>query len=383
MKKRSVKIAVIISFILLFIPMVVFAGTSYNESEPNDSYKKANTIVVETGNKIIGEFNGEYNEDENEYSSDEDYYKFTLKENAYVKFNISSKDPDIEVAVAEKNFLENTSSSSGICDPYKVFEIGNNGSNNKDYFPKGTYYIIVRNIYSNYYISFQKTIVKTATEPNNIKAKAKAMSKGKVYNGVMSVFNAEDWYKVKIDSEGKYCCSLVNKDNSGSKYNKEITTYIFDNKGKCLKLNDYYNCMVAYEGKREDKELTLKPGTYYINVMQGEFYYSQQPAKYTISLTKTPANVSRVTAAKGNKRGTIKVKWTKTNNITGYKLRYSNKSSMSKAKTITITNPATVSKTIKNLKSKNTYYVQVKAYRTVNGHKCYSKWSSKKKTVAR
>lgn len=51
---------------------------------------------------------------------------------------------------------------------------------------------------------------------------------------------------------------------------------------------------------------------------------------------------------------------------------------MSGAKTVTVAKAKTTTKTIKQLKAKKKYYVQIRTYKTVNGTKYYSAWSKKK-----
>ena len=60
-------------------------------------------------------------------------------------------------------------------------------------------------------------------------------------------------------------------------------------------------------------------------------------------------------------------------------MRYSTKKTMASATTKTVTSKSAVSKTVAKPKSKKTYYVQVRAYTTVNGKKYYSAWSTAKK----
>lgn len=73
------------------------------------------------------------------------------------------------------------------------------------------------------------------------------------------------------------------------------------------------------------------------------------------------------------------VKWKKrSSQTTGYQIRYSTKSSMSSAKTVTVTKNSIVSKKISKLKAKKKYYVQVRTYKTVSGTRYYSNWSTKK-----
>ena len=65
-------------------------------------------------------------------------------------------------------------------------------------------------------------------------------------------------------------------------------------------------------------------------------------------------------------------------NITGYQIRYSLKSSMKSAKTVLIKKNKTTSTTVKKLKAKKKYYVQVRTYKLSGGQKYYSSWSGKK-----
>ena len=76
------------------------------------------------------------------------------------------------------------------------------------------------------------------------------------------------------------------------------------------------------------------------------------------------------------------VKWAK-KSYTGYQIRYSLKSSMASAKTITIAKAGTMSKKVTKLKAKKKYYVQVRTYQTVKGKKYFSKWSAKKAVKTR
>jgi len=51
---------------------------------------------------------------------------------------------------------------------------------------------------------------------------------------------------------------------------------------------------------------------------------------------------------------------------------------MKGAKIVSVTKSKTTAKTIKQLKSKKKYWVQVRTYKTVNGVKYFSGWSAKK-----
>ncbi|MBE6787333.1 MAG: leucine-rich repeat domain-containing protein [Ruminococcaceae bacterium] len=95
-------------------------------------------------------------------------------------------------------------------------------------------------------------------------------------------------------------------------------------------------------------------------------------------LVPKKTKISKLTAKK--KSLVVKVKKEKT--VTGYQIQYSLKKNFKGAKTVTIKKNSTITKTIKKLKSKKTYYLRVRTYKTYKGKKYYSAWSktSKKKT---
>ncbi len=107
---------------------------------------------------------------------------------------------------------------------------------------------------------------------------------------------------------------------------------------------------------------------------------------YTGTIKKSfkinPKGVAISKLSKGKKSFTVKWKKPKTTyrkQITGYQIRYSTSSKMTKAKTATVKSNKATSKTIKKLKAKKTYYVQIRTYKTVKGVKYYSVWSKSKK----
>ncbi len=97
----------------------------------------------------------------------------------------------------------------------------------------------------------------------------------------------------------------------------------------------------------------------------------------------TPKKTS-VKKATSPKKKQIKVTWKKKANVTGYQVQYAtNKKFTKNKKTVTVKGAGKTSKTIKKLKSKKTYYVRVRTYKTVNGKKVYSKWSAVKKVTVK
>lgn len=91
---------------------------------------------------------------------------------------------------------------------------------------------------------------------------------------------------------------------------------------------------------------------------------------------KKPAAVKVKKATPGRKRATLY--WKKQKQINGYQIRYSLKKNMQKASVRNISLKKT-SFVIRKLKTKKTYYVQIRSYKQVKGQKIYGTWSAKSK----
>lgn len=68
----------------------------------------------------------------------------------------------------------------------------------------------------------------------------------------------------------------------------------------------------------------------------------------------------------------------KTSRITGYQIRFSTSSKMTKAKTVTVKSYKSTSKKVTKLSAKKKYYVQVRTYMKVGRKNYYSSWSKAK-----
>lgn len=155
------------------------------------------------------------------------------------------------------------------------------------------------------------------------------------------------------------------------------------------------NSSYKYTGKAITPTVTIKNGT--ITLKKG--------TDYTVSYknNKTIGTASVVIAGKGNYVGTVtksfkivpktvtlksvttpstkqlKATWTTDSDVTGYEIVYSiDKNFKSGNKTTTITKNSTSNTTIKGLTKNKTYYVKVRAYKTVNNSKIYGAYSSVK-----
>ncbi len=150
---------------------------------------------------------------------------------------------------------------------------------------------------------------------------------------------------------------------------KKPAVKIYDSNGNKLKYGTDY----TYSRPKSSKKI----GKYTIKVTFKSKYSGTKNLYYEI--TPEGTSVSKLTAAKKRLNVTIKKQTLQTS---GYQVKYSTSKKFTNAKTKTVKGNKTTSYTIKSLKSRKTYYVRVRTYKTVNGKKFYSAWSKivKKKT---
>lgn len=124
---------------------------------------------------------------------------------------------------------------------------------------------------------------------------------------------------------------------------------------------------------------SLKSGTTYnfrvraYKTINGTKYYSGWRT------LKTPTSPSKpgIKTPSTNKKHQIIAKWKKVSACSGYQVQYSTSSKFKSPTTKTISGASKTSYTAKFKKGKK-YYVRVRAYKTVDGKKYYSAWSSVK-----
>lgn len=96
-----------------------------------------------------------------------------------------------------------------------------------------------------------------------------------------------------------------------------------------------------------------------------------------------PVTVKKTTCSAKNRKGKLKITWKKKSGINGYQVQYSTNKKFKNAKTKTIKNAKTTSKTYKAIKKGKKHYVRVRCYKVVNGRKYYSSWSKVKSAVVK
>jgi len=200
-----------------------------------------------------------------------------------------------------------------------------------------------------------------AKDGSCVKGDKLASAKKIVYAKMVSVKNQKDsvklsWTKIegaagykvyrKVSGESKYTCIKTIKNSS--------TNYYVDKAAKTVKNG--------------------KASTYYVKpyFQKGDGYILQTDKK--VSCYVSPIAFSTVTGAKK----AISLKWKKNSKASGYQIYYGTDKTFKSYKTVTVKNKDSVSKTVKNLSSNKKYYVKIRAYKTYNGVKYYSAWSTVK-----
>ena len=138
-----------------------------------------------------------------------------------------------------------------------------------------------------------------------------------------------------------------------------------DSAGKVLKKGTDYTVKYATGCKNV--------GTYKVTITFKGNYSGTKTLTFKINPQKI--TLGKVTGGKN----TLTIAWTpKTAQTTGYEIQYSLKKNLSSAKTVTVKSAKTKTTTVKKLTKGKTYYVRIRAYKTVNGKKFHSAWSAVK-----
>ncbi len=187
-------------------------------------------------------------------------------------------------------------------------------------------------------------------------------------------------YKVTVKMKGKYTGTktLSFKINpisaSKCKVSLSTTSYTYDGKvkkptvtvknanGTKLTTSSY---TVTYASGRKNV------GTYKVTIKFKGNYTGTKTLTFKVNPAKT--TVKSLTAGKKSLKVAITKKSTQ---VTGYQIQYSTTKSFKSYKSKTLTSYKTVSTSLTGLKAKTTYYVRVRTYKTVNGVKYYSGWST-------
>ncbi len=184
--------------------------------------------------------------------------------------------------------------------------------------------------------------------------------------------------RVDINKDGVSCAVSVVK---GDDKHKEECKKLADGSLTADKLDDGSfkeaegNALVsgtAYKVKLAKGRTNV--GKYSVKVtLAGKKYTGSKTLTFTIAPRRT--SISKVS---GVSKG-FTVKWSKrTTQTTGYQVQYATNKSFHKAKLATVKSNKITSATVKKLSADKKYYVRIRTYKTVDGKKYNSDWSTAK-----
>ena len=90
-----------------------------------------------------------------------------------------------------------------------------------------------------------------------------------------------------------------------------------------------------------------------------------------------------ILSKKSTKKRQVKLNWKYIKEAEGYVIQCSTNAKFDSIKTVEVKGGDSQAKTIKGLKSGKKYYFRMRAYRTINGKRVYSKYSAKKSLKVR
>ena len=110
---------------------------------------------------------------------------------------------------------------------------------------------------------------------------------------------------------------------------------------------------------------------------------AQAKAEAAYAKLEFSAQKAKIRTAKSKKKKTVTVILKKVSSADGYVIQYSTNKSFKRAKSVTLKKGASLTKTIKKLKSNKNYFVRAKAYKMIDGKRFYTSYSAKKTVRAK
>lgn len=255
------------------------------------------------------------------------------------------------------------------------------------YLTGGSYYMAVECYYDTTFSfvanmdSMGESFTETQDVNNDIASDASVISQKKKYKGVLALNDDIDYYRFQVPAAGQITFNMTNSVSATVKYG------FYDQS-----LNPVYTNRVE-SGYKVNQPISVKKGIYYLAIAKEDV--NRGTGSYTFSIDYTPkgspspntnnTTVKQVTIKSvGNpSKKKMTVKWEKVSGASGYELWYSTNSGFKKGVVKKKLSSSVTSKTYSGLKKKKTYYVKIRAYKTVNGVRKYGKWSNKKSVFIR
>lgn len=336
MKKTKKLTSVILSIIMLISMLTGTLTANANSINQNLSFG------VTTGGRLSG-----YRDSE----SEEDYYKFSLSSYTTLCLDYDSEFNRISYNMQNIKIIK----AADYSDYTKgkavntYFESNAEGNGNYAWCDKtfslysGSYYLVIHatpDQYINWEVDYQFSLTPTVNTLKNLKASATNSSAKLSWTGDL----------------GAKGYQIQQKTSSGYKNIKTTTST------SCTIKSLSSACVYTYRVRG-------------YNLVDNKKYYGKWK---TVTAVTKPTKVS-IKAPTTNSKHQIIAKWNKQQRVSGYQVQYcKNKNCTNVIAKKTVSGQSKTSYTGKNFTKNRTYYVRVRAYKTVNNKKYYGSWSAVK-----
>ncbi len=315
----------------------VFTTIGSGESEKNNTLETADGITrSRTYKGLLGEGDGR------------DFYKVKLERKGNLKITLKSYMESIDFKLYDRN-------GNCIAEEYQGWnENVGYGKNTYTYsLSAGTYYLQMSESWRGYTGQYEFTASQPLAKGTVSSLRTPASGKMKV---TWKKVTGADGYQIVYSRNKSFTNKGTVKVTSGKTLTKTLT--------KLRKGATYYVKVRAYE------------------VVGGKTVYGPYSTRKSIEIAQ-PIAKAKITGIKKPAKRTMKVSWKKVTGADGYQIVYSRSKNFKNKGIVTVKSGKTLSKTIKNLKKGNRYYVKVRAYNNLNGKKIYGAYSNRTYTVIR
>lgn len=355
MFRRLTCLVLALSMILSMNPVVTKADSTYTMITPGYSVESAATVPVD-GHDYVATIDSTETEDL--------YFAFDVPADSNGFYTVTYKnlsvdgdtDYSIETPVGEILYRDKYVYKS---EEYKI---------NRKLEP-GCYILHV-NTKQKKTGNIKVNVARRADTVGDDQANAKAIKLGTAVTGTLDGYDDSDYYKFVAPAKGTY--EFYGK-NLTMGTDCRFTVYSSSEEQmfteKYMYKNEYASCAIK----------CAKGDVYYLQFAYN--YASNDPiiGKYKVCVKKVgPGKVKTVKVKKKNGWNNIYVSWSKASECTGYEMQ------ISKSKKFkTYDSYTTSDKNYSVYRSKGTYYIRVRSYKTIGNTKYYGSFSSVKKIVVK
>lgn len=256
------------------------------------------------------------------------------------------------------------------------------------YFAKSKNDSYNKDSYGEFRLSVAAQYLNVTGTKNGSWGRAKQISTDQKVTGFLSSNTRKSWFKFKVsgDTTARMNLSLENPLGESVFKSKKTGVTLYRSNHNVL---ERMNIAENYYSSACSKEVTLKSGTYYVEIAGSEAYTdSWEPTKLkntgvnnmgVVNLKITTVKKTKISKLSNVKGKKAQVTYNKVSNAKGYEIQYSTDKKFKKGVKVKKANAKTTKVTLKKLTKGKKYYVRVRAYRVdEDDNRVNGSWSEAK-----